>query len=234
MPNAHPEFKPSESKPPLPSADVDNPKNIDRLSKNIYRNGRLYQGTNEELAAESRQNGQDPAKKVTPSMDKATEEGFFEGYNPEDIEAFKAESSTRFYHTELLEGDDHNLGATDYANKSSNEGNPQKVLRSFGLKQAGLLESDPDTARDNLAKTNPAHRTADSTPTPAGYFLESKNSPPVINEASEAFKHEFNNSNGRRPLKINTVISSQQAAEMLREQQTPSATDFKETPPWKK
>lgn len=59
-----------------------------------------------------------------------------------------------------------------------------------------------------------------------GHVFQPKESPVTVTAASEAFKHEFHNDKrNRRQLRIDTVLTSEQAARMLREQETPSATD---------
>lgn len=110
--------------------------------------------------------------------------------------------------------------------------NPAKPLSIFGLKKTDVLEADPDSAYENPRQHNPAFRTKNDSVIDAGYVLPSKIAPATVSPASEAFKKEFNTSNGRPALKINTVLDAHQAADMLRDQQTPLAVDFKEAAPW--
>ncbi|CDG82315.1 hypothetical protein [Janthinobacterium agaricidamnosum] len=54
----------------------------------------------------------------------------------------------------------------------------------------------------------------------------------LLIKASEDFKTRFNNNPARTALRIDT-ISSQEAARMLREEQTDSDSDFADVAPWR-
>ena len=99
------------------------------------------------------------------------------------------------------------------------ESDPPRLHRAFFSKAAlkqYKIRKDPESVH--------GLRTAQTIP--KGYALQATTSPVEESLASEAFKHEFNNDvKNRRRLRIDTVITSGQAALMLREQQTPSPTD---------
>ncbi|HEX7648325.1 MAG TPA: hypothetical protein VF450_13035 [Noviherbaspirillum sp.] len=210
------------------------PENISALAKFIYSTNRYYQGTGTVEADDRRKNGMDPAKKIHTSVIKASESGLWKDWPPEQVEEMKKTALSYFYFTKQKRhaGSDRspeaNLTAEYYAKLAEYPGSAKKLLRVFLPKEAATLEVDPDSGRVE----SQAWRTQDIVS--SDYVLPSKSAPISITKASESFKNSFNGDIRKRGLlRINTLISSEQAAQMLRAQKTDSATDFPDDVPWK-
>lgn len=217
------------------SNQADNlPENIEALAKFIYTTQRYYQGTTSVEAEDRRNNGMDPAKKKHSSINNAISSGLWKDLPDTEVQALKSSALSHFYFTKLkrrMPDDrslDAHLTAEYYAKLASNPGDEPKLLRTLLPKKAAKLELDPDSGPG----AHQAWRTQEKVA--AGYVLRSKKAPVSVTAASESFRDSFNTDMRKRALlRIDTEISSEEAARMLREQQTDSETDFSDNAPWK-
>lgn len=209
-----------------PSSETLSDLNVQRLASATYQEGRIYHGTSQDRASFMRSQGMDTRNKTGTTIDQAALRGRFPGSSPEEINTFKEQSNSYNYLTTKKEPSLFIQGATNYAHLAASDGSPPYIIRVMTSKEGHGLEPDPDSSVDNPLRPTPAYRTKSQIP--AGNILPSKNSPVTVTDASEAFKERFNTSDHRPNLKVDTTLTSEQAAKLLNEQQTPSAIDFPE------
>lgn len=205
--------------------EKNSPANIAELRRITYDSGRYYQGTTQDEARQWQDGDMDPAKKLTTSAAKLDQHPGLQ--NNRVAERFvKGEIKTAMAHLYFTQDKSPKLttrgeapGAASYAAMKATKDNPPKLVRTFFSKTAlETLGFDRDPSSGNGIMTSGV--------VPNGYLLKEKNSPVEVSEASEGFKETFNNNReARRALKIDTVITSEQAAQWLSEERTPSAKD---------
>lgn len=207
---------------------VDQADKIKELRKHIYTEGRYYQGTTKSEVEKWRSQDMDPQNKGQSSWSKARD--IFQqrkedqGFNERDVNrSLEFEDDTvkkNVYFTKLKTNSGYPDNASFYAALKSSREDPPKISRSFFDKTT--LEN-LKIVQDTNSRKNEGFRTDQTVP--LGYTLQAKYSPVKITLASELYKNAFNTSRLRTELRINTHITSKEAAEMLREDQTPSPMD---------
>jgi hypothetical protein len=109
--------------------------------------------------------------------------------------------------------------AVEYAAVKATAQDPPKLTRVyFGEESQRKLKLERDVVSLNGLRTRSA--------IPVGHVLQSHDSAIEVTRASEDFKHAFNNARQHRlRLNIDAILSSEDAAAMLRMTQTPSPQD---------
>lgn len=202
--------------------------NLQRLAQGTYQENRLYHGTSQDQARIMRDEGMDTKNKTGTTVDKAISKGYFSASSFEDVEKFKEQSNSYNFLTNKKEFGLFVPGAKNYARLAASEGDPPHIMRVMLSKEGHGLEPDAESNVGGTVSNNPSFRTRSKIP--AGNIFPSKNAPVKVTDASEVFKERLNTSDNRPSLKVNTTLTSEQAAQLLHEQQTPSATDFSEDP----
>lgn len=213
----------------------DSQSKISALAKHIYKTNIYYHGTTSSWAEVSRVSGMDPSAKIAcDTVDYGLESGalkiqdelnpgFTRSFNAQEIDAYRNQAMSNFYVTQVKANESGSGSAKKYAEIASRKNQTPKIIRLFlGEESFDSFVADPDSRPEDRA-----WRTAKKIQ--PGSVLPSKKSSLVgITLASEEFKEEFNRSHFRPLLNLEEVIlDSQQAAAMLRAEQTDSDEDFR-------
>ncbi len=220
--------EPATSRPGTPPNEAHN---MDLLARHAYATNRYYHGTTADAQQSIRGNGMSVAQKT----DGATS-GFLRTYGNEpgmaelgsDPGFRNMVQNTRHYNyvATVPKTTTGEMSATEYARVAAGDNGQPKLVRAYLPRGTVSLHRDPDSMGPDQRTVS--FRTQESIS--PGYILPPKNSPVAPTQASEAFKDAFNTSPMRPTLRVDTAINSADAAQMLRGQQTDSASDFAPTP----
>jgi hypothetical protein len=211
-------LKGSQLPPRLAMGLVNQDSALKSLAQIAYRKGRYYQGTTSSEVEMWRAEDMSTDRKTTSAAVKWMEHPP-KYMSRKDMQPEADRAMKHLYFTQCKTRHP-SPGAVEYATMKATPEDPPKLHRAYFDKAARKeLKLKFDFAAFGAVRTKET--------IPAGYALQSSQSPVTsVTKASEAFKHTFNrDTRNRRRLRIDTVLTSEQAAAMLREQQTPSPQD---------